>query len=283
MAKAPGSPWRTSLRCGQALVCLALGLVACEEPTAPPMGQPVEGAWISDAFGPRPVHPVLGARGTKDHEGVDFAIRQGAPFKATMAGEVFEAGPKGSYGLAVFLRHQDGYETRYGHASKLFVKSGMRVAAGQVLGLVGSTGRSTGPHLHYELRQHGKAIDPMPFLARSQDGPSPLPSPSPRPSRFVWPSPAAYALPSRGAASPSPRPRPGAKAKAKAAPRPAALRPAPPRLRPGVRRQVQAGPTRPLASALPPGLQAARNAAEWTRRAAEAARAQARPKPPARP
>lgn len=262
--KLGGPGLRRALAAG--LATLALGVGACEEPTAPPMGQPVEGAWISDAFGPRPVHPVLGARGTKDHEGVDFAIRQGAPFKATMAGEVFEAGPKGGYGLAVFIRHQDDYETRYGHASKLFVKSGMRVAAGQVLGLVGSTGRSTGPHLHYELRQHGKALDPMPFLARSQDGPSPLPSPSPRPSRFVWPSPPSYALPGRG---PTPRPQASARASLRRLQVP---QPRPP---------LRSSPPRPLPSALPPGLKAAREAAALTRRAAEAARAQRSPRPPA--
>jgi murein DD-endopeptidase MepM/ murein hydrolase activator NlpD len=122
--------------------------------------QPVGTRTISSRFGLRK-HPILG--GLRMHSGVDFAAAAGAPIVATSGGVVSRAGWAGGYGLRVTLSHSPSLETRYGHMSRLVVAPGQRVRAGQVLGFVGSTGLSTGPHLHYEVRMRGRAIDPHNF------------------------------------------------------------------------------------------------------------------------
>jgi murein DD-endopeptidase MepM/ murein hydrolase activator NlpD len=94
------------------------------------------------------------------HEGVDIAIPIGTPIRATGGGEVAEAGIDDEYGLFVRLTHPDGFESMYGHASRLLVATGDTVLAGEVIALSGSTGRSTAPHLHFEIRRDGRAIDP---------------------------------------------------------------------------------------------------------------------------
>lgn len=98
------------------------------------------------------------------HSGVDLRDEYGAPVKATAAGVVSIAGPNGGYGNMVEIDHGGGLETRYAHLSAILVSPGQQIAPGAVVGRVGSTGRSTGPHLHYEVRIDGEAVDPARFL-----------------------------------------------------------------------------------------------------------------------
>ncbi len=116
---------------------------------------------FSSGFGQR-VDPM--GNGTGFHPGLDIAAGAGTPVVAAAAGEVIHAGPTGTYGNMIAVRLADGTETRYAHLSAVGVKVGDRVLAGSPLGAVGSTGRSTGPHLHFEVRRAGKAVDPRPFL-----------------------------------------------------------------------------------------------------------------------
>ena len=118
---------------------------------------PVEGARLSSGFGSRR-HPVLGYR--KMHKGVDFAAPRGTPILAAGTGVVERANRYGSFGNYIKIRHTDGYKTAYAHLKSFKVKKGQRVKQDQVIGYVGTTGRSTGPHLHYEVHHHGKAINP---------------------------------------------------------------------------------------------------------------------------
>lgn len=128
--------------------------------------RPVWGRF-SSGFGPR-LDPMGGSQGF--HAGLDIAAPQGTPVVAAAAGEVIHAGPAGTYGNLVTIRHRDGSETRYGHLSAVGVKVGDRIGAGAPIGAVGSTGRSTGPHLHFEVRHHGGAVDPRPYLDGASDG-----------------------------------------------------------------------------------------------------------------
>lgn len=122
---------------------------------------PVSAAGMTSGFGMR-VNPVIG--GLRQHSGVDLAARAGSPIVATSDGAVKTAEWNGGYGLFVALDHGGGLQTRYGHMSRLNVSAGQRVRKGDVIGYVGSTGRSTGPHLHYEVRMNGQAVDPAPLL-----------------------------------------------------------------------------------------------------------------------
>lgn len=114
---------------------------------------------ITSGFGYR-LHPILGRR--RLHTGVDFAAPMGAPIYAAAAGEVFHAGWLGGYGKCIIILHGDGISTLYGHCSVIEVETGSYVRRGQVIGRVGSTGFSTGPHLHFEVRKNGVPINPMP-------------------------------------------------------------------------------------------------------------------------
>ena len=107
-------------------------------------------------------HPILGRR--KLHTGDDLAVSYGSPFRAARGGTVLWAGWKKAYGNTVIVDHGGGVCTLYGHASKLNVSAGQSVNAGQYIGNVGSTGWSTGPHLHFEVRKNGKPIDPTCYL-----------------------------------------------------------------------------------------------------------------------
>jgi murein DD-endopeptidase MepM/ murein hydrolase activator NlpD len=98
------------------------------------------------------------------HEGLDFSANAGAPIFAAAGGIVSAAETMPDYGKIVIVSHGSGLETRYAHTSKILVKVGERVEKGQVLALVGNTGRSTGPHLHYEIRLNGNALDPRKYL-----------------------------------------------------------------------------------------------------------------------
>lgn len=108
-----------------------------------------------------------GGIGSTFHEGVDIAGDYGTPISATAAGTVTKAGWVGGYGYLVEVRHADGIVTRYGHNSAVLVYEGQHVDQGSMIALMGSTGNSTGPHCHYEVRIHGEAVNPMYFLPQS--------------------------------------------------------------------------------------------------------------------
>lgn len=118
---------------------------------------PVAGP-ISSRFGMRR-HPILGYR--RLHAGVDYRARSGTPIVAVTDGRVVSAGRAGGCGIAVRLDHGGGLQTRYCHMSRMAVRTGQQVRRGQVIGYVGSTGLSTGPHLHYEMYRSGRAINPL--------------------------------------------------------------------------------------------------------------------------
>jgi len=98
--------------------------------------------------------------GRETHPGIDIAIPTGTPIRASGGGTVSRTGHDAEYGLFVLVSHPEGYETMYGHASRLIVSAGDEVNTGQVIALSGSTGRSTAPHLHFEIRRGGRSIDP---------------------------------------------------------------------------------------------------------------------------
>jgi murein DD-endopeptidase MepM/ murein hydrolase activator NlpD len=146
-----------------------------EHPSPPPVagtagpeaigGAPATMVWpvpgrISSGFGMR-THPITGQR--RLHAGVDVAASTGTPIVAAAAGVVRTAGPRGGYGNLVVVDHGGGLETRYAHASALAVHPGHQVNAGHLLAWVGSTGLSTGPHLHFEVRVGGTPRDPLSF------------------------------------------------------------------------------------------------------------------------
>lgn len=120
---------------------------------------PVEGR-VSSPFGWRNVS----VNGNRYHGGLDIAANMGTPVVAARSGVVTRAGWWGSYGNVVVLDHGDGAETRYAHLSAVTVRVGQGLRQGDVLGRVGSTGASTGPHLHFEVRFDGRAVDPLPYL-----------------------------------------------------------------------------------------------------------------------
>lgn len=108
-----------------------------------------------------------GGIGSTFHEGVDIAGDYGTPISATAAGTVTQAGWVGGYGYLVEVKHAEGIVTRYGHNSAVLVYEGQHVDQGSMIALMGSTGNSTGPHCHYEVRIHGEAVDPMYFLPQN--------------------------------------------------------------------------------------------------------------------
>ncbi len=124
------------------------------------LGQPSEGM-ITSRFGWR-THPIFGTR--EFHTGVDIANHMGTPIRSAEAGIVRFVGWMSGYGRLVIVTHGNGLETSYSHLSSMLVRLGQRVIRGQVLGLMGSTGWSTGPHLFFEIRRNGLALDPAPFL-----------------------------------------------------------------------------------------------------------------------
>ena len=127
-------------------------------------GVPVGGR-ISSRYGMR-YHPILRRR--KMHTGSDLAARHGAPIKAAHNGRVLWSGWKKAYGNTIIIDNGNGVTTLYGHASKLGVKPGQPIKRGEYIGNVGSTGLSTGPHLHFEVRKNGKPINPTPYLRRKR-------------------------------------------------------------------------------------------------------------------
>lgn len=128
--------------------------------SATPAIAPVQGI-LTSGFGYRS-DPLTHGRG--DHQGVDIAAAAGQPVRASADGIVLCAGALGGLGNAVYLAHGFGLSTRYGHLARVDVRPGQRVQRGDVLGLVGSTGRSTGSHLHYEVRIDGSAVNPIAYI-----------------------------------------------------------------------------------------------------------------------
>jgi hypothetical protein len=126
-----------------------------------PLARPVETLAVSSTFGVRP-DPFLGRSAM--HTGIDFVAPSGTNVDVTASGTVVQAGVNSGYGNLVEVDHGGGLVTRYGHLSQILVNVGDKVKAGDVIGRVGSTGRSTGPHLHYEVRRDGSPIDPSRFL-----------------------------------------------------------------------------------------------------------------------
>ncbi len=131
-------------------------------------GMPLRHIRISSRFTYKRWHPIL--HRYRPHLGTDFAARRGTPLLAVNAGKVIFSGTKGGYGKVVKIKHKGGYVSLYAHQSRIRVKKGQRVEKGQVIGYVGSTGRSTGPHLHFGLYRNGRAINPMKVLKKKSSG-----------------------------------------------------------------------------------------------------------------
>jgi murein DD-endopeptidase MepM/ murein hydrolase activator NlpD len=123
--------------------------------------RPVAGP-ISSRFGMR----SISVAGNRFHGGVDIAADVGTAVAAARGGIVVRVGWGGAYGYHVVLDHGAGWETRYAHLSRIDVREGERLRQGAVVGLVGSTGASTGPHLHFEIRHDGRALDPLAYVGR---------------------------------------------------------------------------------------------------------------------
>ncbi len=126
-----------------------------------PLGKPVWSYWVTSPYGGRP-DPFNKKKAR--HKGVDLASRTGNKIKSMAKGKVTRAEYAGGYGNLVVVDHGNGFVTKYGHMNKIYVKKGQYVDVEDVLGEVGSTGRSTGPHLHYEVLFQGHNVDPMPFV-----------------------------------------------------------------------------------------------------------------------
>jgi murein DD-endopeptidase MepM/ murein hydrolase activator NlpD len=137
-------------------------------PTAAPSPAPSTGGWqwplagrVASGFGYR-IHPIFGT--SRLHAGIDIAAPTGTPFHAARPGTVIFSGWRNGFGNTVMLVHDDGLVSLYAHNSRNAVSAGAVVAGGQVIGYVGSTGWSTGPHLHFEIRVNGRPVDPRPYL-----------------------------------------------------------------------------------------------------------------------
>lgn len=123
--------------------------------------RPIYGGRTTSNFGARSA-PTKGA--STNHKGIDWAVPIGTAVVASNTGTVVQAGWSSGYGYAVFINHDDGRQTRYGHLSKVLVKAGQRVEQGQRIALSGNSGRSTGPHLHFEIRINGAAVNPLKYM-----------------------------------------------------------------------------------------------------------------------
>ena len=131
------------------------------QPVSVPSRNPLNSGSLTSSYGMR-VHPILGRR--KRHKGIDLAAPTGTPVYATGDGAITRADRSRTYGLVIYIDHGAELETRYAHLSKLLVADGQDVRKGDLIGYVGSTGRSTGPHLHYEVRVDGVAVNPIPYM-----------------------------------------------------------------------------------------------------------------------
>ena len=130
-----------------------------------PSGWPVAVGYVSSTYGYR-ADPFNGRRVL--HAGIDFAAQPGAAVQAVAAGIVTESAPRDGYGLLVEINHGNGYVTRYGHNQRLLVKPGQKVDKGQKIATVGSSGRSTGPHVHFEVLLNGYVVNPAQYIQAAQ-------------------------------------------------------------------------------------------------------------------
>lgn len=127
-----------------------------------PLGVPLQEAYRkSSSFGYRE-DPINGIK--KFHSGLDLAAQYASIVYCTAAGRVVFSGSKGGYGKTIIVQHRYGFETYYAHLTYLYAQAGCEVKRGKAIGFVGSTGRSTGTHLHYEIRKNGRSIDPSKFF-----------------------------------------------------------------------------------------------------------------------
>jgi murein DD-endopeptidase MepM/ murein hydrolase activator NlpD len=156
---------RTSPTVGTGEVVTAYSSPVPQRAVSVPSRMPLEGASLTSGFGMR-THPVLGGR--RQHAGIDLAAPTGTPVYATADGVIGRADWYSSYGLYISINHGASMETRYAHLSRLAVAAGDNVKKGDLIGYVGSTGRSTGPHLHYEVRVEGLAVNPIPYMVESE-------------------------------------------------------------------------------------------------------------------
>lgn len=124
---------------------------------------PLMAARRTSQFGPRthPVHRVV-----RHHNGVDLAAPDGTPIRAIKNGVVVFADPHGAYGNLIVIKHKGDYTSHYGHCSKVLVRTGQQIRAGQIIGEVGATGKVTGAHLHLEIRKDGKPLDPDQLITK---------------------------------------------------------------------------------------------------------------------
>ncbi len=127
-------------------------------------GMPIRHARITSGFSHRRYHPIL--KRYRPHHGTDFGARRGTPLLAVNSGRVIFSGWMGGYGKVVKIKHAGGYVSLYAHQSRIRAKRGQKVKKGQVIGYVGNTGRSTGPHLHFGLMKNGRWINPMKVLRK---------------------------------------------------------------------------------------------------------------------
>lgn len=130
-----------------------------------PSGWPIAAGWISSVFGAR-TDPFTGRR--TYHQGIDFAGKEGSDVLSAASGVVVYSGPRFGYGNLVEINHGNGYVTRYGHNKALYVKVGERVRKGQAIAALGSTGRSTGPHVHFEVLLNGRVVNPSQYIRASR-------------------------------------------------------------------------------------------------------------------
>jgi murein DD-endopeptidase MepM/ murein hydrolase activator NlpD len=131
-----------------------------------PTGYPVQG-YITDGFGVRR-NPFGGEGGREFHEGLDIAVAFGTPVSCTADGLIVWAAPYSGYGNLVVVYHSNGITSRYGHLSKIAVEPGQRIKRGDQIGYAGSTGRSTGVHVHYEIRENDQPIDPLHYVQQGR-------------------------------------------------------------------------------------------------------------------
>jgi len=128
---------------------------------ATPSIMPTQG-WLSSAFSSMRAHPILHI--ARPHEGIDVSAPMGSPIEAPAAGVVSEARWEAGYGNTITIDHGFGIETKFAHASKILVRPGQKVARGERIALVGNSGLSTGPHLHYEVHVKGRPVDPLKYV-----------------------------------------------------------------------------------------------------------------------
>ncbi len=163
-AKAPPAPRSGGTTSATPAAGMRAVTIRAAPPAAPPryeVGASAPSHWPLDVPGFVTRGQVRPGDVAESHPGIDIAVPAGTPVRASGGGTVAAAGYHPDYGLFVLLRHPSGYETMYGHASRLIVVEGDDVQAGEVIALSGNSGRSTAPHLHFEIRRDGKSLDPL--------------------------------------------------------------------------------------------------------------------------